>query len=189
MRASSLLWLVAFAACGTTAAGTARVRPTHWAQPVIGSSVDNWFRVSHELYRCAQPSARDMQSLAAFGVRTVVNLREFHSDRDEVAGSGLQLVEVPMAAGSMDHAQLVAALRALVRAEKPVAVHCWHGADRTGAVIAAWRVAVDGWAPADALAEMVEGGFGHSVLYDGLRDLVAGLDRAQLRREVGLPPQ
>jgi protein tyrosine phosphatase (PTP) superfamily phosphohydrolase (DUF442 family) len=175
------------AGCGTTKSSTARVRPEHWAQPVLGGSVDNWFQVSPELHRCAQPTKAGMQALAAFGIRSVVNLREFHSDADEVAGTPLQLTELQLDAGELTYPQLVAALAAVVRAPKPVVVHCWQGADRTGAVVAAWRIAVQGWSAAAASDEMVAGEFGHSVLYGNLRELVAGIDRAQLRRDAGLP--
>ena len=175
-------------ACGTTSSETTRPRPLHWAQPMVGSSIDNWHRVDDVLYRCGQPDDAGMRELAAHGVRTIVNLRAWHSDHDEVAGSGLTLVEVPLGAGSLTYPELVAAVRALLAAEKPVVVHCWQGADRTGAVVAAWRVAVHGWTPAAALDEMVAGGFGHASIYGNLRELVAGLDRARFCADVGLSP-
>lgn len=185
----AVLLPLALLACGTTSSTTTRARPSHWAQPMLGADVANWHRVDDQLYRCGQPDRAGMRALAAHGVRTVVNLRSWHSDRDEIAGTGMTLVEVPASAGSMDYQDLVAALRAVAQSEKPVAVHCWHGSDRTGAVVAAWRVAVSGWTPQQALDEMTAGGFGHSELFDNLRALVAGLDRAQLRADVGLPQQ
>ena len=178
----SLLW-----ACQTTAATSPRTRPVHWAQPVIATPLENLHQVSAELYRCEQPSADDMRALEGLGIRSVVNLRAFHSDHDEVDGTGLELREVPMHAGSLEHDELVLALRALLEAPKPVVVHCWHGSDRTGAVVAAWRVAREGWTPAEAAEEMTSGGFGHHERYDNLRALVLGLDPAELRSELGLP--
>ena len=178
-------WLVA---CGTTTSDTLRVRPTNWAQPVLGKGVANWFVVSPDVHRCAQPSRAGMRQLAAFGIQSVVNLREYHSDVDEVEGTPLALNELPLDAGDLTYAQLVDALRAVVQAKKPVVVHCWRGADRTGAVVAAWRVAIDGLTPSEACDEMVAGGFGHSAFYGNLRTLVTGLDPASLRRDVGLPP-
>ncbi|MCU0864446.1 MAG: tyrosine-protein phosphatase [Planctomycetes bacterium] len=187
MRSGPLLLCILFAGCGTTAADTRRIRPTQWAQPVLGSEVRNWHRVTPDLYRCAQPDGDDMRELAAFGIRSVVNLREHHSDADEVEGTGLVLIEHRLDAGDLTYAQLVQALRDVLQAPKPCVVHCWHGADRTGAVVAAYRIAVDGWTPAAALDEMVAGGFGHSVLYDNLRQLVGSIDPQRLRADVGLP--
>lgn len=177
-----------FAACAATVPGGPRLRPAEWAQPVIGTGLDNCYRVTPDLYRCGQPSAAGMRELTALGVRSVVCLRAWHDDEHEARGTGLRLFAVPMSAGGMDYPELVVALRAIVAAEKPVAVHCWRGADRTGAVVAGYRVAVDGWTPAAASEEMVAGGFGQAAMYDNLRALIAGLDRARLRADVGLPP-
>lgn len=191
MRAFPPLFVVLLASlqsCATTADGPPRPRPLHWAQPMVGSSIDNWHRVDDVLYRCGQPDGAGMRELAAHGVRTIVNLRSWHSDRDEVAGTGLTLVEVPLGAGSLTYPELVATLRALLAAEKPVIVHCWQGADRTGAVVAAYRIAVHRWTPEAALDEMVGGGFGHASIYGNLRELIASLDPVRLRTDVGLAP-
>ena len=45
-------------------------------------------------------------------------------------------------------------LRALKAADRPIYVHCEHGKDRTGLVIALYRVRYDGWTPERAAAEM-----------------------------------
>ncbi len=174
------------AAC-TTAADTPRVRPTTWAQPVIGGKLGNWYRVSPEVYRCQQPSSAGMRELEAFGIKAVVNLREFHSDADEAASTAIVLSEIKLDAGALTYEQLVDAMKLVLAAPKPVALHCWHGSDRTGAVVAGYRVAVDGWTPADALDEMVAGGYGHHTMYDNLRALVSGLDAVRLRADLGLP--
>ena len=48
----------------------------------------------------------------------------------------------------------------IVAAEKPVFVHCLHGEDRTGLVIGAYRMLVEGWSFDRACAEMIA--HGHS---------------------------
>lgn len=181
------LLLLCCLALTCTAADSPRVRPTTWAQPVIGAKLGNWFRVSAEVFRCEQPSASEMKELETFGIKAVVNLREFHSDADEAAGTALKISEIKLDAGELTYGQLVAALKLLLAAPKPAVVHCWHGSDRTGAVIAGYRVAVEGWSPADALDEMVNGGYGHHSMYGNLRTLVSGLDPAKLRGDLGLP--
>jgi tyrosine-protein phosphatase SIW14 len=173
----------------TTATSTPRVRPAQWAEPVIDGEVENWYRVSPDLHRCAQPTQKGLQELAHFGIQSIVNLRKYHSDQTAIAGTSLSLIEVPVGAGNLTYDQLVAALKAVAAAAKPTCVHCWHGSDRTGAVIAAWRIAVEGWTPAEALDEMVAGGYGHSVWFTNLRELIGGLDADRLRADAGIAPR
>jgi tyrosine-protein phosphatase SIW14 len=127
--------------------------------------------------------------IAHFGIQSIVNLRKYHSDQTAIAGTSLSLIEVPVGAGNLTYDQLVAALKAVAAAAKPTCVHCWHGSDRTGAVIAAWRIAVEGWTPAEALDEMVAGGYGHSVWFTNLRELIGGLDADRLRADAGIAPR
>ena len=44
-------------------------------------------------------------------------------------------------------------------AAQPVYVHCYRGKDRTGTMIAAYRILIEGWTTKDALGEMQEFGF------------------------------
>jgi tyrosine-protein phosphatase SIW14 len=182
---SALLLLIAVLAC---AADVPRARPAHWAQPMLGGKVGNWFQVTPELYRSEQPSDAEMRALETFGIKAVLNLRNWHSDTDEVKGTTIIVSEVKTDAGDMTYAQLVVALKALIDAPKPALVHCWHGSDRTGTVVAGWRVAMQGWSPADALDEMRYGGFGHHEMFDNLHTLILSLDRTRLRADLGLPP-
>ncbi|MFN3243218.1 MAG: tyrosine-protein phosphatase [Planctomycetota bacterium] len=183
MRAT--IWLLAILAACATPARPAQLRPDAWAQPVaVTGGPDNCYAVSSGLYRSAQPSDDEMRALHAFGVRSVVNLRDHHSDRDDVEGTGLTLFEVPTDTSDMDYDDLVRALAVLRQAPKPAVVHCWRGSDRTGTVVAGWRVAVDGWTPQQAADEMVAGGFGHSRWFAHLPELVRSLDPARLRADV-----
>lgn len=181
-KTTTALFLL-FGACATGAA-TPMVRPAAWAQPVIGGSLANWYRVDDELYRCEQPSAAGMQELAAFGVRSVVSLRRHHDDVSPASGSGLTVLSARLDAGDVSYEQLVDALAVVAAAPKPVAVHCWRGADRTGAVVAAWRIARDGWPPAQALEEMCAGGFGHDAWFDNLQRLIGDIDPVRLRTDL-----
>jgi len=64
-------------------------RPVHWAKPIQMKGAPNLHKVSDTLYRSAQPSAEGISNLKAMGIETIVNLRSFHSDRDEIGSSGI----------------------------------------------------------------------------------------------------
>jgi len=189
MKALVLFFLSAsatiMAAANDPAPSHARVRPAEWAAPVIESSLDNLFRVSPELFRCEQPATSDLADLRVLGVRSLLNLRHHHTDSADFAKAGLTLLAEPMDAGSVTFDQLVAALRKFRAAPKPVVVHCWHGSDRTGTFVAAYRIVFQDWAPAAALDELRHGGFGfHERSFPNLVELLATLNVDALRRRV-----
>ena len=57
-----------------------RTRPANWATPQDHPGLSNFYEVTTNLYRGAQPSAQGMKELKSMGVKTVLNLRSFHSD-------------------------------------------------------------------------------------------------------------
>jgi protein tyrosine/serine phosphatase len=69
----------------------------------------------------------------------------------------------------------------------PVFVHCQHGADRTGMMVAMYRVVVQGWSKADAIDEMRRGGFGFHPIWRVLPQYVRDVKVDVLR--VSLGPQ
>jgi len=71
---------------------------------------------------------------------------------------------------------------------RPLVIHCQHGADRTGALVALYRVVVQGWSKADAVREMDEGGFHHSSFWRNLDQYVLEANVQALRRQLGLAP-
>jgi protein tyrosine phosphatase (PTP) superfamily phosphohydrolase (DUF442 family) len=164
---------------------TNTVRPAQWASPVALEGVPNLFKVNESLYRSAQPTAEGMTSLARAGIKTVVNLRSFHSDRAPLGSIGLRYEHIFMKAWHPEREEVLAFLRILKNSTThPVLVHCQHGADRTGTMIALYRVVVDGWSPEDAVKEMVEGGYGFHGVWVNLPRWIRSMDIEALRREL-----
>lgn len=183
----TLILLVFLLPATTLYAEEPRVRPATWARPIINTDLKNWHQVDDKVYRSAQPGAKEMKAVESFGIKEVLNLRNFFSDEDEAEGTGLVLYRIPSSAGRMTREQVINALKIINDAKGPILVHCWHGADRTGAVIAAWRMAAHGWSAKAAIDEMVNGGFSFHTTYDNLIILLEDLDVEQVRRDAGLP--
>ena len=162
-------------------------RDPRWAQPLERPGLPNLHKVSDDLYRGAQPTAEGFGQLEAMGVRTVVNLRSFHSDRDEMGEADLQYEHIAMKAWHAEDEDLARFLQIVGDPQKtPVFVHCQHGADRTGTASAAYRIAVQGWTADDAVEEMIRGGYGfHEFWRDELSDFLRELDFAEIKRQVG----
>ncbi len=164
-------------------------RPATWAQPVALEGVPNLFKVNDRLYRSAQPTAAGMQQLKQAGIQTIVNLRGFHTDRDEIGQTELRSEHIPMMAFYPERKDAVAFLKIVSSAEnQPVLVHCQYGADRTGAMIALYRVAIEGWSKEEATREMTEGGYGFHAIWFNLPNWIRDLDVAGICEEAGIKP-
>ncbi len=184
LTAALALALVARAAAPTPPP-TPRVRPAEWAQPVIGSELENFFRVSPDLFRSEQPAASDLPALRALGIRSLLSLRDHHDEPEKFATAGLVLLRHESSAGSLTEADLLAGLLLLRDAPKPVLVHCWHGSDRTGALVATWRMVVQGWTKEQAVDELVSGGYGfHAKTFPDIVPLLRSLDVEKLKKQL-----
>jgi protein tyrosine phosphatase (PTP) superfamily phosphohydrolase (DUF442 family) len=162
-------------------------RPDTWAQPVNLAGVPNLFRVSDTLYRGDQPSPLGMQNLKKLGIKTVVNLRSLHSDREEIGGIGLAYEHISMKAWHPEAKDVVRFLKIVTDPQRtPVLVHCQHGADRTGTVIAVYRIAVQGWSKAEAIREMTQGNYGFHQIWGNLPRWIQELDIERIKNQAGI---
>lgn len=162
-------------------------RPPHWAQPIQMKGVPNLHKVSDTLYRSAQPSSEGMRNLRAIGVETIVNLRSFHSDRQEIGDTGLAYEHIYMKAWHPEEDDAVRFLQIVANPRRdPVLVHCQHGADRTGTMCALYRVAVQGWSKEEAIEEMSQGEFGFHSLWDNLIQWINALDVERIKKRAGI---
>jgi protein tyrosine phosphatase (PTP) superfamily phosphohydrolase (DUF442 family) len=118
-------------------------------------------RVAPGIFRGAQPEPEGYTTLKTMGVRTVINLRARHGEGEAVEAAGMRYVEIPMSfLTKADPAVVRKALSVMTDpANQPVFVHCSAGTDRTGVVVAVYRMEVDGWSKAEAEAEMEAFGF------------------------------
>ena len=123
--------------------------------------LSNVGRVAPGIYRGAQPGPEGYETLRKMGIRTVIDLRTTENEQSQVAAAGMKAIALPIAMsrdGLREKVDRVVALMA-DPANQPVFVHCRHGQDRTGIVVAAYRMKVEGWPLADAEAEMQSFGF------------------------------
>jgi tyrosine-protein phosphatase SIW14 len=157
-----------------------------WAQPVAGKGLNNTHAVSLDLYRGAQPTADGFKTLEAMGVKSIVNLRNLHSDRDAMEGRGMKYFRLHVDTLLPEDDEVESFVRIMARADNlPVFIHCRQGSDRTGLMVAAYRIVFQGWSKEQAIQEMRDGGYGfHDDFQHLLRD-VKELDVAKLRRLAG----
>jgi len=171
MKRSLLLLVLTSTVC---AAGQRGVPPSE--------GIANFGKVNDGLYRGAQPKAAGIATLARLGIKTIINLRTtndvWKAEEAQARAQGITYTNVPLKGlGRPTRAQVAALLALIQTLPPPVFVHCEHGCDRTGTIIACYRIRHDGWPDEAALEEARK--YGLSKLERGMTDFV---------RSFGKPP-
>jgi protein tyrosine/serine phosphatase len=120
------------------------------------------------------------------GIKTIVNLRNFHTDTDEMREAGIQgdfrYVQIPINTWNLTDEHVAKFLSVVEDPQNlPVFYHCLHGADRTGTMTAAYRIAHQGWTVDDALDEMQNGGFGYHEVWTNLISYLRSFQAERVR--------
>lgn len=167
--------------------------------PVIGQNrkvvdekqsdaLPNFGRVSERLYRGGQPRQGGFRKLATLGVNTVINLRDDDersvAEAEAVRAAGLRYFNLPLKRlGRPSHSDIDHVL-ALINAEENgiVFVHCRRGHDRTGTVVAVYRISHDGWTDQEAKREAKQ--FGMKFWQRGMKDFISDYYRDRFRRAI-----
>ena len=124
------------------------------------SGLVNVGRVAEGVYRGADPDpVVGSQSLFDLGIRTALNLSHGR-DNEQFKPFGIREIYTPMNFfRDVDESRIRELVGLLSDASlHPVYVHCAQGRDRTGMVVACYRIE-SGWSNEDAVAEMWSFGF------------------------------
>jgi tyrosine-protein phosphatase SIW14 len=179
--------LILFLIVQSTAFAETRLRPNEWATKIIGSGLENFYHLDKNVFRSEQPNRKTFSQVEKFGIKEVLNLRQYHTDNGEAENTQLVLHHVKMNAANVTYPQIFKALQTIKNAKGPILIHCWHGSDRTGVVSASYRVIFQNWPKAQAIDEMKHGGYGyHQKFYPVLIQIIEGLDVKSFQKKLGL---
>lgn len=187
---TALAWLLIAHLSFADSTNDLKTRPATWAKLLNQPGLSNFYEVTTNLYRGAQPSAQGMKELKSMGIKTVLNLRTFHSDHGLVSSGDLKLARLHMKPWHAEDEDVVAFLKIASNTNNlPLFVHCQRGADRTGMICAMYRVVICGWAKEDAIKEMKEGGFHFNTDWQNLVNYVNKADVEALKKRAGIAPK
>jgi protein tyrosine/serine phosphatase len=162
-----LLGLYPFLVISICSAGQRGVPPS--------CGIVNFGCVDQRVYRGAQPDEAGLASLKELGIKTIINLRM----ANDVLKTELGLVEknsmvytnVPMTGiGRPTDEQIHLILSLIESLPSPVFIHCEHGCDRTGTIVACYRIKHEGWSATTALQEAKT--YGLSFFERGMRSYI-----------------
>ena len=141
--------------------------------------IDNFGRVNTNYYRGAMPDGEDFASLAALGVKTLIDLTSDDSEDNEKAmaeRAGMNYLKIPMTTHTPPTAAQLDQFLSVVNdpARQPVYVHCVGGRHRTGVMTAVYRMTQEGWTSDRAFKEMKQFKFGADFLHSEFKKFVYG---------------
>jgi tyrosine-protein phosphatase SIW14 len=122
--------------------------------------VQNFGQVTSTLYRGAQPTSEGYRELKDLGVEIVVSFRqekgENEHERTAVEGQKMRFISIPWNAFRTPTDDQVRQYLEVIRANpgKKIFVHCQQGRDRTGTMVAVYRITAEHWCVESAVREM-----------------------------------
>jgi protein tyrosine/serine phosphatase len=139
-------------------------------------NIPNSTQVETWLYRGGQPSKEGLKELLSWRIKTIINLESewFQREPDVVRQehqfairNNIQFNHIPMHPFLSPKKQDIQAVLVIMRnpANHPIFIHCRRGVDRTGLVIAAYRIQYQGWKAERAYEEMKRYGHRHHLLF------------------------
>jgi protein tyrosine/serine phosphatase len=123
-------------------------------------------QVNPNLFRGAQPKEGGIDRLKNMGIKTIINLRDSgdqtRNEEDEATTKGLRYFNIPLPNFDRPSDETVSQILSLITSSEnqPVFVHCKRGSDRTGTIIALYRIEYDGWTGDRAKSEAKQHGMG-----------------------------
>ena len=134
------------------------------------NNLPNFHKVNDMLYRGGRPKPASIGQLREIGIKTVLSFEcafffknpdAVQKEKQWVEKTGLKFLHIPMHPLFRPSVKDVRkALDFIATPEnQPIFIHCERGSDRTGIVIAAYRISIQGWDIKDALSEMKK--YGH----------------------------
>lgn len=134
--------------------------------PVVTSApIPNFRQVAPWLYRGGQPDAAGFRYLQTLNVRTIISLRwrrtAIIEEQRLAKDYGIRYVGFPLNYWTFPSIDVINRFLSVLDDydSRPVYVHCFHGSDRTGLLLAVYRMAREGWSAGKAYREMRGCGF------------------------------
>lgn len=127
--------------------------------------IKNFHKVSEGIFRGAKPSKEGLAVLHQHGFKTILSFRwrkaPIAVERSQVLELGMNFINIPLNYWSLPNQREIDEFLSIIDDERnfPIFIHCFHGADRTGLLMAIYRVVRCKWSFHDAYSEMVQCGF------------------------------
>lgn len=134
------------------------------------NSIPNFRKIDENIYAGGRLEEKDIAQLVSLGIKTIVNLesgffiekpKQVEKEQLWVEKAGIRYFKVPMnPIDDPEERDIALALNLITNPQnQPVFIHCKYGKDRTGIVVATYRLEINKWKLEQAYQEMKAYGF------------------------------
>ncbi len=119
----------------------------------------NFHKVNYNFYRGGQPTIEGIKQLANLGIKTVINFRDpdgkVRREKEISESLGMSFFNPHLSNWfKSKDSDILQILEIIQKPEnQPVFIHCKRGADRTGTVVAVYRMIYENWTAKEANQE------------------------------------
>lgn len=146
------------------------------AEKIDGLGLSNMYRVDNGIYRSEQPKTAQFKAVEKYGIAEILNLRQWHSDKKFTKNTNLVLHRVRMNAHDINDYDVVMALKTIKNRKGAILIHCRHGSDRTGTIVAMYRIIFQNWSKEQAIEELKNECFGFHEVYINIPKYITNVD-------------
>ena len=154
------------------------------ASLAVYPGIKGFCKVSENIYRGGQPTAQGFVNLKKMGVKTIVDFIPDHSDEKLIADLGFEYFQIPVKLWNQQEKNVIQFLK-IVTSPKycPVFVHCDNGTEKTGLMMAVYRMCVEDWASYDATKELCK--LGMKKYRKNVGAYLNSIDKVKIKNNIG----
>lgn len=153
----------------------------------IKNPFSNLHQVNANLYRSEQPDELGMAYLKELKIQTIINLREKQKDPRIAGEESFNFIHHPIVTWKFDEEDILSVMQIIKKSKGPILIHCKHGSDRTGGMVAAYRILFEGWTKDQALKELRQEQYGyHEFWFPDIAQFIEDMDIEKLKGKLKL---
>lgn len=153
-------------------------------EKVEGLGLNNMYKVDEGVYRSEQPGDKQFEALEKYGIKESLSLRYWNSDKKHIKNTTIIAHRVRMNAHDINDYDVINALRIIKNRKGPILIHCKHGSDRTGVIVAMYRLVFQDWSKEDALTELKTEDYGFHKIYVNIPRYINNVDVDYIKQQV-----